>query len=161
MFKLEYNTSLHMYLLGPSAAKRLRMLDFDPRAVGDRSINEAVLKENVKQLANMVPDTCLRLMWGVHPPPPNFDNEVEIESKPSLEQQAQRLVMQAGLVSLELLLGPLDSELVEFIDEFTHEQDKCTLWHELHIGRLTSSNFGQIFRTKNSPSLLQSIVHRK
>ncbi len=55
------------------------MLDFDPRAAKDRQCNIDKLKDSVRQLTESVPHNCLRLMWGVHPTPPDFITEVEIQ----------------------------------------------------------------------------------
>ncbi len=139
----------------------MKMLDFDSRATEDRSCDVATLRAQVQQLTATVPDTCLRLLWGVHPTPPDFIAEVEVVCNQTLDQQAQAQVYQVGLVPADLLTQKLDSTLIQFIDELTQQQDKCSLWHELHVGRLTSSIFGQVFKTKNSPSLLRSILNRK
>ena len=91
----------------------------------------------------------------VHPIPPDFIYEVKVASNPSLEDQVTNLIhMTDSVPENKYLNGPIYHVLVTFIEELTQLQDKCTLLHELHIGRLTSSIFGQILHTKNSPSLL-------
>jgi hypothetical protein len=97
----------------------------------------------------------------VHPPPPDFIAEVIVECNVTLEQQAEAQVYEVGMVPVAMLTQKLDGELIQFIDELTQQQDKNNLWHKLRVGRLTSFMFGQIFRTKNSPSLLHSILSRK
>lgn len=137
------------------------MLDFDPRTVEDRSCDVTTLRAQVQQLTATVPDTCLRQVWGVHPPPPDFIAEVIVECNATLEQQAEAQVYEVGMVPVAMLTQRLDGELIQFIDELTQLQDKSNLWHKLRVGRITSSMFGQVFRTKNSPSLLNSILSRK
>ena len=147
-------------LLG-SRAKRMKMFDFNPRQKDKKVFNPHTFKKQLQDLTTNVPNTCIRLMWDIHPIPPDFENEIEVACQPNLEQQVQSMIYKVGQTPDEKLIGPLTSELVEFIEELTCQQDKCKLWHDLHIGRLTSSNFGQIFHTKNSPSLLQSILYKK
>jgi hypothetical protein len=114
------------------------MLDFDPRTLNDRSSNTILLRAQVQQLTAAVPDTCLRLMWGVHPEPPTYVKEVEIERISSLEQRALTLVFRVGMVTADILVGPVDKELVTLIDKLTTQQDSSSLWHDLHIGRLST-----------------------
>ena len=158
-----YTHTYFLYIyVGHKASKRLKMLDFDPRSRTDKCLNQQSLRSSIQLLTNAVPETCYRLMWGVNPTPPDFIYEVEVASNPSLEDQVTKLIHKTDSVPDDKYLnGPIDHELVTFIEELTQLQDKCTLWHELHIGRLTSSIFGQILHTKNSPSLLQSILYRK
>lgn len=154
----------------PAAAKRMEMLQFDPRAEKDRHYDENAARASVQQLTSVEENTCLRLLWGIHPMPPEFTSEIEVAHKSSLDEQTKSLLLLTKTAAddfwtrrrdNEFWTRPLDDELVNHIDEITIKQDHCDLWHELHVGRLTSSNFGQIFHTRNSPSLLQNILCRK
>lgn len=137
------------------------MLDFDPRARNQQHYNETEILTQVVQLAAAVPDSGLQLLWGVHPKPPDFVLEVEVENTPAMDEQVRGQIYLVGQVSVDALTQSISSELIAHIDSVTSHQHNSKLWHDLHIGRLTSSNFGQIFRTKNSPSLLSSILHRR
>ena len=60
-----------------------------------------------------------------------------------------------------LLVPPpsIDMDLVRFIEEYTREQRKCEMWKELHVGRITSSIFGDVLSAGHSPkSLIRQIV---
>jgi hypothetical protein len=138
----------------------MKMVHFDPRSADDRQHDEHNIMASIQQLTDAEPNTCLRLMWGIHPMPPDFTEEIELECMPTMDQQTDRLKLYVGM-GAAFPSGQLDEELVSHIEHITRQQDKCDLWHELHIGRLTSSSFGQIFRSKNSPSLLHSILTRK
>lgn len=47
--------------------------------------------------------------------------------------------------SLPTVPPPLiQEELVKFIEETTREQGDCEMWRALHIGRITSSMFGDV-----------------
>ena len=43
----------------------------------------------------------------------------------------------------------IDKELSDFIERNTQDQSDCSLWKELHNGRLTSSTFGEIFNRRD------------
>jgi hypothetical protein len=42
------------------------------------------------------------------------------------------------MVTADILVGPVDKELVTLIDKLTTQQDSSSLWHDLHIGRLST-----------------------
>ena len=53
----------------------------------------------------------------------------------------------------------IDQELVEFIEDSTRGQRTSEIWQKLHIGRLTSSIFGDIMKAGPNPkSLINQIV---
>lgn len=53
----------------------------------------------------------------------------------------------------------IDMDLVMFIEKYTQEQRKCEMWKQLHIGRITSSLFGDVLSAgNNSNSLIRQIV---
>jgi hypothetical protein len=72
--------------------------------------------------SSAMPDIRLRLMWGVHPELPTYVEEVKIECISSLEQLALTLVYRVGMVTADILVGPVNKELVALIDEMTTQQ---------------------------------------
>lgn len=53
----------------------------------------------------------------------------------------------------------IDHELVEFIETSTRGQRTSEMWQKLHIGRLTSSIFGDVLKAGPNPkSLIKQIV---
>jgi hypothetical protein len=136
--------------------------NFDPRATPDQILVPDAIKRSIQTLTTVVPDTCLRQLWGVHPEPPNFEMEVEIASQADLYEQTLQLILAPGQTSEYIFSHTPSNDLVYFIEESTRAQHACKLWQDLRIGRLTSSNFGQIYHTKGSSnSLLATIIHRR
>lgn len=53
----------------------------------------------------------------------------------------------------------IDHELVEFTEKSTRDQRTSDMWQKLHIGRLTSSLFGDVLKAGPNPnSLIKQIV---
>lgn len=136
--------------------------NFDPRATPDRVLVPDAIKRSIQSLTTVVPDTCLRQLWGIHPEPPNFEMEVEVASQADLYEQTLQLILAPGRTSEHIFSHTPSNDLVNFIEESTRAQHACKLWNDLRVGRLTSSNFGQIYHTKGSSnSLLATIIQRR
>ncbi len=87
---------------------------------------------------------------------------MEIASESHLYEQAAQLIFVPGQTQEHVFSHTLSNEVVYFIEESTRTQHACKLWHDLRLGRLTSSNFGQIYHTKGSSnSLLATIIQRR
>ena len=48
----------------------------------------------------------------------------------------------------------IDQELVNRVEEETRGQRHCSLWRDLHRGRITSSKFGEVVCTGSKPATL-------
>ena len=102
------------------------MLNFDPCSRTDKCSNQQSLRFSIQLVTNAVPETCYRLMWGVPSIPPDFIYEVAVASNPSLENQITNLIHKTDSVPNDKYLkGPINHELVTFIEELTQLQDKC------------------------------------
>ena len=54
----------------------------------------------------------------------------------------------------------IDQDLVRYIEEQTRPQRDSDLWKKLHLGRITSSIFGDVIQAGEKPtSLLQQILY--
>jgi len=61
-----------------------------------------------------------------------------------------------------LAIQPITAEMVTHIETVTRDQVESQLWHQLHVGRITSSQFGQAFKSgKKCSSLVKSIINRR
>ena len=67
-----------------------------------------------------------------------------------------------NLVPIILVVPPLtiEDELLKFIEENTRKQNVDKTWRDLHIGRITSSIFGDVLKAGEYPhSLIEQILH--
>lgn len=65
------------------------------------------------------------------------------------------------LINFEILEPQLSisQDLVEFIESCTRDQRTSDMWQKLHIGRLTSSLFGDVLKAGSNPnSLIKQIM---
>lgn len=54
----------------------------------------------------------------------------------------------------------IDQELVSYIEKHTRAQRLSDLWKKLHLGRITSSIFGDVLQSGDKPtSLIQQILY--
>lgn len=76
--------------------------------------------------------------------------------------ELKKLSIQPCLFSILTVPPPLiEEELVKFIEEKTREQRDCEMWRALHIGRITSSMFGDVLIARDPPpkSLINQILY--
>ena len=52
----------------------------------------------------------------------------------------------------------IEDELSEYVEQNTRDQRKCQIWKDLHIGRITSSLFGDVMKSSNPNSLVKQIL---
>ena len=157
-------------------AKRCKRAEFDPRAPGDRQVSH----ESVKSLLDSFQKENLQTSGLFH-----FWDMLGEEEQQAPEQQQQQaadprmdsyiLVDVSSLKSLPHSAGfpvptPLEVEALmrslhlsgeerQMIERSTRGQASSSLWHKLRKGRLTSSRFGDILRSRGSPvSLLNQIM---
>jgi len=56
----------------------------------------------------------------------------------------------------------ISTDLVTYIEVNTRQQADSELWRHLHDGRITSSVFGDVFKSgRQANSLIQRILHNK
>lgn len=115
----------------------------------------------MKELTQISSETCLQHLWRVTSAPPDYIQEVSVETSASMHERAMALVLRENCMAVEELEQQLDVELVQFINKETTKQANSKLWIDLHKGRLTSSVFGNVYRAKNSPSLVNRIVENR
>ena len=141
--------------------KQHKLLEFDPRHPADRHTDAACCLEAVKQLTELCPDTSVRHLWGVSPQPPDFAVEVTVTTTPSLHDRALGLILNRHGVTEQQLEQEVDVSVTKFIEAATTHQSNSKLWHDLHKGRITSSLFGNVYRARNSPSLVKRILENR
>jgi len=136
-------------------------MDFDPRLPADRDVTAGDCYKHVAALTALCPDTSMRHLWGISPVPPDFVAEVEVETSVGIEQRVAELILCRKSVPAQLLCKPLEPDVAMYIEQETRGQADCSLWHDLHKGRITSSNFGAVYRAKKSPSLAGKILDNR
>jgi len=144
-----------------SHAKQHKLITFDPRHSADCLPNAASCLAAVTRLTEICPDTSLRHLWGVSPQPTDYAVEVCVETSLSFHETLSTLILTRHSVTEEQLTLQLDNELINSITEATVEQVNSKLWHDLHKGRITSSLFGNVYRARNSPTLVNRILDNR
>ena len=141
--------------------RKRRMLRFDPRLPNHRFIAPASIHEAVKSLNSVVPFNSIMHLWGIGPEPPQVVQEIEVTTTLSLHDSALALVFSAASVTEHTLQNPLTPQLAAFIEDETKLQSQSLLWQLLHKGRLTSSLFGEIYKSKQPTSLIDRILNNR
>lgn len=100
-------------------------------------------------------------VWDISHPVPNFVTEEEVVTSLSPQQKVAHLILSVKSMSADILDQSLDEETLQFIEQSTIQQAECSLWHDLRKGRLTSSNFGSIYKAINAPSLVKLILENR
>lgn len=137
------------------------MLHFDPRHHLDREVDINQSRQHIQSLATIFPQTGMTTVWDISYPVPDFIVEEEVTTSLSAEERVAHLLLAVNLVSTDILDQPLDEATVQFIERSTVRQAECSLWHELRKCRITSSNFGSIYRAIHAPSLVKLILENK
>jgi hypothetical protein len=137
------------------------MLNFDPRQPEDRAVTRDQCIQHLTKLAAVCPNNSLSYLWDTTPVPPEFTSEVEVATTLRVEEQVAQLILQRNSISARVLDQFVKPEVLHHIEMETRSQADSELWHKLHNGRLTSSNFGAIFRAKNAPSLINKILDNR
>ena len=156
--------------------------DFDPRSPMDRQQDSGDHCKLLKQLREHQSDCVLLHLWDMDTLPvtprkvPRVEMELDIPSSQSMEDQVKALLLESPLgnpvscVNLEDLPArcaeyaarqTISGHLQTFIEHHTKGQSNCDLWKKLHIGRLTSSKFGEICHlrpTTSSDRLVSNIM---
>ena len=83
--------------------------DFDPRAPSYRTTSHECLQASVQDLLSIFPDSSLGHLWGISPQPPEIGITVEVSTSPSLQQEADQLILELGLYTAQSFKGKLHS----------------------------------------------------
>ncbi|XP_048739740.2 uncharacterized protein LOC125654037 [Ostrea edulis] len=129
---------------------------FDPRHSMDRIPDLDRTLQHLQKLKEIFPKTGMVHIWNIPDPVPMASHEEEIVTT----KDPYIMNMEEMLFTVGNLPPPsIDMDLVMFIEKYTQEQKKCEMWKQLHIGRITSSLFGDVLSAgNNSNSLIRQIV---
>ncbi|ESO85526.1 hypothetical protein LOTGIDRAFT_229455 [Lottia gigantea] len=121
--------------------------NFDPRHSLDRQND---MEKTLTALQGM------SHLWNIPDPVPDMCMEEEVETSINpLYQQMMKMLYTEG----NLPPSNIDMELVKYIEEYTQSQRLSKEWFKMHIGRVTSSLFGDVMSSGPSPtSLIKQIV---
>ncbi|KAJ8316469.1 hypothetical protein KUTeg_006483, partial [Tegillarca granosa] len=144
--------------------------EFDPRHTNDKNFKPDYYQQKLMELKKIFPktDCTIIVMSGMGQLGMSHLCQIYEDTPPV-----------ASIQEVETLIDPIDMEinmmihsatnrppqqigqdLVEAIEKRTREQRNCSLWLDLHKGRLTSSRFGDIMSSGECPkSLVSEIVN--
>lgn len=142
--------------------------DFDPRCIDDRQIDHDDLQALLQATQSSFPQSSLLQFHGVAPSAQDrCSKQVETE-----EQVRELIVPRAGhavqddtdrldnveeLMCADFVADQVISDVLSArIESLTVDQTQSPLWHDLHVGRLTSSIFHDVLvrRASTSPDAL-------
>ena len=153
---------------------------FDPRSPMDR-LQDGVNCTLLKRLREHGSDCVLFHLWDIDTFPvtprkiPRVKMELDIVSSESMDDRVRGLLLESPLgqpvpsVCSEFLPDMcadyasrqiISKELQSYVERCTKGQSTCDIWKKLHIGRVTSSKFGEIChrRPTTSPDRLVSTI---
>lgn len=135
-----------------------RKLDFDPRHPTQRTFNICHSLEQLKLLKSIFPNTGMGHLWNIPDESPEFESEVEVESAEDPREKAMKALILSD-ENLPMTIS-INESLSSYIEEKTRGQRACSLWRDLHKGRITSSLFGAVLSSGTNPvSLVNQIVN--
>ncbi|KAJ8305510.1 hypothetical protein KUTeg_016055, partial [Tegillarca granosa] len=125
--------------------------DFDPRHSDDRNTDLGRSLQHLQKLRSVFPNTGMTLLWNIPDDVPAANQEVEVTTmvNPMYSRMENMLFTENNVPPAEI-----DIELVNFIETSTRGQRLSEMWRKLHIGRLTSSIFGDVLGIKSQPNSL-------
>ncbi|XP_063435704.1 uncharacterized protein LOC134716625 [Mytilus trossulus] len=127
--------------------KTTSIATFDPRHSTDRApdINRAL--DHLSELKSVFPNSGMCSLWNIPDKAPEamVVEEVTTTESPLLLAMRKMVFTSDNIPPVEISL-----ELVTFIEKETCDQRKNQMWKDLHIGRITSSMFGDILRCHSS-----------
>lgn len=130
---------------------------YDPRHSDDRHWDLNRTLQHLQDLKNVFPQTGMSHLWNIPDHAPEAVQEMEV-------QDVEADIMFARMKSLIFCEGnepqlSITQDLVEFIESCTRDQRTSDMWQKLHIGRLTSSLFGDVLKAGSNPnSLIKQIM---
>nr|XP_022310871.1 uncharacterized protein LOC111116162 [Crassostrea virginica] len=129
---------------------------YDPRHSDDRQVDISYTLQQLRDLRNLFPVTGMSHLWNVPDHVPEAIQEMEV-----LDEEDIMVTKMRSLIFCEGNVPQLaiDHDLVEFIEKSTRGQRVSDMWQKLHIGRLTSSIFGDVLKAGSNPkSLIKQIL---
>ncbi|XP_069102284.1 uncharacterized protein [Argopecten irradians] len=147
------------------------MSAFDPRHTSTRGNDVERTLKHLTDLKAVFPNTGIyqqnnsnnnRLahLWNIPDTAPDASIEMEVSSTidPMFLEMEKMLFTNACKENLPSL--SISAELVSFIEHHTRDQRVSQMWKDLHIGRLTSSIFGDVLSAGDNPkSLVKRILN--
>uniref|UniRef100_A0A8W8LEU1 SWIM-type domain-containing protein n=1 Tax=Magallana gigas TaxID=29159 RepID=A0A8W8LEU1_MAGGI len=135
------------------------MANFDPRHSEDRKNDIDWSLQQLAELKVISSQTGMAHLWNVPDlgAPTAVENEMEVESSVHpLHLKMEKMVFSKSNVPPPMI----DQELVSYIEKHTRAQRLSDLWKKLHLGRITSSIFGDVLQSGDKPtSLIQQILY--
>ncbi|XP_062579262.1 uncharacterized protein LOC134241208 [Saccostrea cucullata] len=135
------------------------MAKFDPRHSEDKKNDIDWSLQQLSELKVIFPQTGMAHLWNVPDSgaPTAVYNEMEVEtSVHPLHLKMEKMVFSENNVPPPMI----DQDLVNYIEEHTRAQRLSDLWKKLHLGRITSSIFGDVLQSGDKPtSLIQQILY--
>ncbi|XP_048772103.2 uncharacterized protein LOC125678037 [Ostrea edulis] len=129
---------------------------YDPRHSDDKDININTTLWQLKELRDVFPHTGMSHLWNIPDHAPEAIKEMEVQDieDPMVTRMKNLIFCEDNAPQITI-----DHELVEFIETSTRGQRTSEMWQKLHIGRLTSSIFGDVLKAGPNPkSLIKQIV---
>ncbi|XP_078339029.1 uncharacterized protein LOC111113595 [Crassostrea virginica] len=135
------------------------MAKFDPRHSEDKQNDIDWSLQQLAELKDIFPQTGLAHLWNI--PDSGVPTTVDIEMEVKTSVHPLHLKMEKMVFSENNVPPPMiDQDLVRYIEEQTRPQRDSDLWKKLHLGRITSSIFGDVIQAGEKPtSLLQQILY--
>ncbi|XP_063405772.1 uncharacterized protein LOC134689734 [Mytilus trossulus] len=127
--------------------KTTSIATFDPRHSTDRApdINRAL--DHLSELKSVFPNSGMCSLWNI----PDKAPEAMVVEEVTTTESPLLLAMRKMVFTLDNIPPvAISLELVTFIEKETCDQRKNQMWKYLHIGRITSSMFGDIPRCHSS-----------
>ncbi|XP_062593237.1 uncharacterized protein LOC134254719 isoform X2 [Saccostrea cucullata] len=127
---------------------------FDPRHSDDKKMDLHNTLQQLKDLRDTFPQTGMSHLWNIPDAVPDAIQEMEVQDFEDI-----MITRMKSLIFCEAPPFAIDHELVEFTEKSTRDQRTSDMWQKLHIGRLTSSLFGDVLKAGPNPnSLIKQIV---
>lgn len=97
-------------------------------------------------------------MWNIPDDAPQAENEIVLETyEDPLDTASKALIFSKENLPIPI---SIEESLSNHVEERTRGQRMCSLWRELHKGRITSSIFGSVLSAGPNPrSLVDQILN--
>lgn len=130
---------------------------YDPRHSDDGHLDLHRTLQHLQDLKNVFPQTGMSHLWNIPDHAPEAVQEMEVQDvEDVMFARMKSLIFSEGN---EPQLSITQDFIYEFIESYTRDQRTSDMWQKLHIGRLTSSLFGDVLKTGSNPnSLIKQIL---